>query len=268
MPRTLAFGAVGSDVAQLQQQLNRLPSKQPTLASDGQFGSKTRTRVVEFQSGSGLAPDGVVGPMTWDKLLALLAQATQGGGVPVVPGLPGAAYAPLRPLVLTIAQQCMGKVDFSVTPGGKPKGLDFLIEMFRFAANVQLTEANFRKDGNGPWIWTPWVGLKTQQKSWCGVFAAYCYRKAGIPVSWDLGRGGPTGQIQLAKWRPDYASGIQQADIGCVQTKSHHFLIESVDGGGPKPSLTTIDGNLDWGRIQRRTTHRVGTDNFNHYVLG
>lgn len=267
MPRTLAFGSVGNDVTQLQQQLNTLPSKQTTLATDGQFGGKTRSRVVEFQSGTGLAADGMVGPITWDKLLALLAQVAQ-GGVPIVPGLPGAAYAPLRPLVMTIAQQCMGKVDFSITRAGKPMGLDFLIEMFRFAANVQLTEANFRKDGNGAWTWIPWIGLKTQQKSWCGVFAVYCYRKAGMPISWDLGRGGPVGQIQLAKWRPDFASGIQQADIGCVKTQSHHFLIESVDGSGPTPSLTSIDGNLEWGRIQRRTSHRVGTDNFNYYVLG
>ena len=33
------------------------------------------------------------------------------------------------------------------------------------------------------------------------------------------------------------------------------------------PPPTTIDGNLDWGRIQRRSSHRVGTDNFNHYQL-
>ena len=266
MPRTLSFGAVGNDVVQLQQNMNRLPSQLAALQADGQFGGKTRGRVVEFQQAQRLSADGVVGPMTWEKLLALLAQVGQ-GGVPIVPDLPADAYAPLRPVALVFAQQCMGSVDFSVMVGGKPKGLEFLIEMFRVTANTVLTEANFRKNGNGAWHWKPWIGLKTQEKSWCGVFAAYCYRKAGIPISWDLGRGGPVGRIKLSTWRQDFASGIRQADIGCVQTQNHHFLIESVDGGGAMPSLTTIDGNLEWGRIQRRTTHKVGKDNFNHYQL-
>ena len=197
MPRTLAFGSVGNDVTQLQQQLNTLPSKQTTLATDGQFGGKTRSRVVEFQSGTGLTADGVVGPITWDKLLALLAQVAQ-GGVPIVPGLPGAAYAPLRPLVMTIAQQCMGKVDFSITRAGKPMGLDFLIEMFRFAANVQLTEANFRKDGNGAWTWIPWIGLKTQQKSWCGVFAVSAIAR---PACRSAGTWVAAGLSGRSSWR-------------------------------------------------------------------
>jgi hypothetical protein len=50
-----------------------------------------------------------------------------------------------------------------------------------------------------------------------------------------------------------------------VATKSHHFVIESVDGAGPLPKLTTIDGNLTFGRIGRRQEHHVGRDNFNYY---
>lgn len=266
MPRTLMFGSTGPEVRQLQEGLNKLPTHLPQLVPDGQFGGKTKARVQEFQSGNKLTPDGIVGPLTWESLLALLAQVAQ-GGVPVVPGLPGGAYAAMRPLVLTIAQQHMGAVDFSVRIGNRPKGLDFLIEMFKFAANVQLTDANFRKNGTGDWHWKPWVGLKTQEKSWCGIFAVYCYRKAGIPVSWDIGRGGPVGPLKLASWSSNFAAGIRQADIGCVATQSHHFLIESVDGSGPAPGLTTIDGNTEWGRIQRKTVHRVGKDNFNHYQL-
>lgn len=264
MQRTLRFATFGDDVRQLQEGLNRLPTNLAKLVPDARFGPKTLGRVREFQGDTGLAVDGVVGPITWEKLLALLAQALD-GGVPVLPAVPASTFDALRPLILTVAQQQMGKVDFSQRIGGRPKGLDFLIEMFKFAANVSLTEANFRKNGTGDWTWTPWIGLKTQEKSWCGIFAVYCYRKAGIPVQWDIGRGGPVGPLKLASFSPSFAAQIRPGDIGAVATKSHHFLIESVDGAGPLPRLTTIDGNLTFGRIGRRQEHQVGRDNFNYY---
>jgi hypothetical protein len=39
------------------------------IDADGAFGSKTQTAVMAWQKGSGLQPDGVVGAMTWRKLL-------------------------------------------------------------------------------------------------------------------------------------------------------------------------------------------------------
>lgn len=36
---------------------------------DGRFGKFTRTHVVLFQTGHGLEPDGIVGPLTWSALL-------------------------------------------------------------------------------------------------------------------------------------------------------------------------------------------------------
>lgn len=267
--RTLTFGAQGSDVKALQQGLNKLPTKQLRLVEDGAYGSKTTVRVKEFQGANSLVADGVAGPLTWERFLALLAQITQGN----VPPLPPSAFDLARPLVLVVAQQHMGQVDFSITGGGKPKGLDFLIHMFDFAASAKLTEANFRDPKSGQWIWTPWIGLPTQRKSWCGIFAVYCYKKAGIPVRWDLGLGGPVGPIKLSSFKPNFAASIRQADIGCVATQNHHFLIESVDGTGPVPALSTIDGNTLWGRIERRSlpnpaVHKVGKDNFNYYQLG
>lgn len=263
MPATLMFGSMGPAVTQLQEGLNRLASQLAKLVPDGQFGAKTRSRVVEFQQTNRLAPDGVVGPMTWEMLLKLLQQVAQ-GGVPPLPGLPPSGFDVLRPLVLTIANQHLGAVDFSQRIAGRPRGLDFLIEMFRFAADVSLTEANFRKGGTGDWHWKPWIGLTSQEKSWCGIFAVYCYRKAGALVRWDLGIGGPVGPIKMSSWSPQFVANMKPADIGCVATQNHHFLIEEI-GTGAAPALTTIDGNTDWGRIQRRTVHKVGKDNFNYY---
>lgn len=263
MPATVMFGSTGPAVRQLQEGLNQLSSQLAKLVPDGQFGSRTRSRVLEFQNTNKLAADGIVGPMTWELLLKLLQQVAQ-GGVPTIPNMPSSTFDVLRPLVLTIANQHLGAVDFSQRINGRPRGLDFLIEMFRFAANVQLTEANFRKNGNGDWYWKPWIGLKTQEKSWCGIFAVYCYKKAGVPVRWDIGVGGPVGPIKMSSWSPNFVAEMKKADIGCVASQNHHFLIEDI-GAGAAPSLTTIDGNTEFGRIQRRLVHKVGKDNFNYY---
>lgn len=37
--------------------------------ADGEFGNATRTAVIQFQKANGLEKDGIVGPMTWAKLL-------------------------------------------------------------------------------------------------------------------------------------------------------------------------------------------------------
>jgi hypothetical protein len=68
----------------------------------------------------------------------------------------------------------------------------------------------------------------------------------------------------MSSWSPQFVANMKKADIGCVRDQNHHFLIEEI-GTGAAPSLTTIDGNTDWGRIQRRTKHKVGQDNFNYY---
>jgi hypothetical protein len=119
------------------------------------------------------------------------------------------------------------------------KGLNML------ASNVTLTEENFIDPSTKAWTQEPWIDNPAEKrKSWCGLFCVYCYRKADI----------------------------RHADIGVVARKNHHFLIESVDGSGPAPGLTTIDGNQWWGRILRvpnasTPAHRVLLDNFNYYSI-
>jgi hypothetical protein len=258
---TLRYASRGSEVTRLQRGLNLLPSARPALAEDGVYGENTTARVRELQRAHHLTPDGIVGSQTWDLFAKLLAQLP--AGIPV-----GAhPYDLLRPLVLTVAQKHMGAVDFLVK--GRPRGIDFLIEMFKVAADKTVTEAAFKLPNGG---WTQEPLLDGQRKSWCGVFAVYCYRMAGIPVRWDMGLGRPVGPIKVTGWSPKYAAGIRQADIGAVNTKQHHFLIEEV-GGGPTPRMTTIDGNQFAGRIQRipaqsGDAHQVNVDNFNYYTLG
>jgi hypothetical protein len=70
----LRFGSTGAPVRHLQGSLNRLsPTALPLLAEDGAYGIRTLGRVLEFQRGAGLVPDGIVGPMTWGDIATLIA---------------------------------------------------------------------------------------------------------------------------------------------------------------------------------------------------
>ena len=63
----LRTGSRGDAVRKLQELLN---AKGYTCGSvDGIFGSKTKAAVLAFQKANGLGVDGIVGPLTWGKLV-------------------------------------------------------------------------------------------------------------------------------------------------------------------------------------------------------
>ena len=68
----LRIGSTGPLVTELQKSLNLLPTRLAALSVDGIFGRLTRGRVMEFQGGNKLAPDGIVGPLTTDLIHQLL----------------------------------------------------------------------------------------------------------------------------------------------------------------------------------------------------
>lgn len=63
---TLKRGSRGAEVKELQSLLHRLGYNPGT--ADRIFGLKTLQAVIQFQNNSGLSPDGVVGPITWQAL--------------------------------------------------------------------------------------------------------------------------------------------------------------------------------------------------------
>lgn len=70
---TLRKGAKSTDVAELQGILIVLGYDVGRKGADGNFGGETLSAVRAFQSDNGLTPDGVAGPDTWKKALALIA---------------------------------------------------------------------------------------------------------------------------------------------------------------------------------------------------
>lgn len=61
----LKYNSTGRCVELLQTYLNALGY---SLTVDGIFGSNTRNAVMQYQKSKGISSDGIVGPITWDKL--------------------------------------------------------------------------------------------------------------------------------------------------------------------------------------------------------
>ena len=76
----IRVGDRGESVMQIQRCLNRVAQRHPSiqrLTEDGIFGPRTRDAVIAFQNIFGLTPDGVIGPLTWARLLQ---ECPAGGG--------------------------------------------------------------------------------------------------------------------------------------------------------------------------------------------
>ncbi|MGH9198894.1 MAG: peptidoglycan-binding domain-containing protein, partial [Acidimicrobiia bacterium] len=67
----MKFKSKGPGVLDLQIRLNGAGAS-PPLVPDGDFGSKTKAGVIDFQSKFGLVPDGVVGPNTCKTLDSII----------------------------------------------------------------------------------------------------------------------------------------------------------------------------------------------------
>ena len=73
MAYVIRNGYTGIAVAKLQNYLNNLRSLYnsiPTLSEDGIFGARTEDAVRIFQQNTGLNADGIVGTLTWDKIIS------------------------------------------------------------------------------------------------------------------------------------------------------------------------------------------------------
>jgi len=99
----LRLGSTGEAVRQVQRAINRLAGAFPGLwviPEDGIFGEDTRNAIFTFQRIAGLNIDGVVGPLTWDRLFREYLDLQPGGVTPPTPPptpeIPPYPGAPIR----------------------------------------------------------------------------------------------------------------------------------------------------------------------------
>lgn len=251
MPKTLSIGSFGPEVRELQTFLNLLPSLLPRLVADSSFGPKTKNRSVEFQKQSFLSPDGVVGPITWGKLLALIAQIVPGS---VPPGtIPGTVpNMEQRAEVVRVARmEAEAAVVAAKLPGGIDPantrtlrlGHDRLLKYFRLSApNPGVPDTTFFNEDAIKYLITP--GQLAPMPHWCGIFALWCLKTANLQVgNWKMGFGisSVSGIKQIIP-----KTKAMKGDVGYVNNGfEHHFIIEEVFQEGGKTKMRTIEGNSD-----------------------
>ncbi|MEU2247421.1 peptidoglycan-binding protein [Streptomyces sp. NPDC019224] len=107
MVRTVGRGTSGPAVKAVQVQLNMYRNQ---LAIDGAFGPATAAAVTKFQQSRSMTADGIVGPLTWKKLISGTALAKPGTPAKPAPAAPSQlseklthaqAMALLRPVGIT-----------------------------------------------------------------------------------------------------------------------------------------------------------------------
>ena len=86
----LRIGSQGEAVRLMQTYLNAIARSYPsipTLVVDGIFGNNMQRSVIAFQNQFGLAPDGVIGPNTWNRIVSVYNGLSSPSG-PQYPGTP------------------------------------------------------------------------------------------------------------------------------------------------------------------------------------
>ncbi len=279
MNPTLMPGSSGPAVVILQTALNKAMPSLPPLAPDGAFGPATRNRVIEFQRSRNLTPDGVVGPKTW----AALAGAAVGGPPapagfpppPPPPGQPGAPPPPPLPPAPAVGSGWGAKIaaaavkeyqsfgwfsNTSLSPANpriagkrcsdpatrKRQGGEHLRDIFAAAGGpapdrcLTLSTTAEKMYGRS---YSASERNNTDIVSWCGIFALYCAKQAGLsrlsgwPLRYSIGK--PKASDEWRIRGPGEAP--EPGDIGIINPMAgnHHFVITQVSGN----SISSIDGN-------------------------
>ncbi len=268
---SLRFGSTGPAVADLQKALNVAVSLLPKLKVDGIFGPKTHARVKEFQSSGHLALDGVVGPLTWAALAPLVEQALKAGLDFFVPAEQAEARKKITGWAMLehnlfgwqdgdkpgpsnphIASQLCAEPLTRLRQGGMHLTLVFATSGAPAARCIAISqEAEQMYQGQ----YDANMQNSTDIPNWCGIFALYCYKMAGLNTSpWPL-------RINVAMKDPSKAEFRTLAvpketplagDIGVVDGmrangKNHHFIV--LEPGGQ--AFDTIEANAALGTIKQ-----------------
>jgi len=280
----LRFGSRGDLVLNVQRALNaRTSSKLPSLTEDGIFGALTAGKVKEYQHSNQLSGDAIIGPKTWAKLgplvdevlknLVAVAENERLAGERIVSiansalasfGWPGKVT--LNPASPRIAAALCADPDAPNRPrqGGRTLQHIFMIAgapghyIHRCPTISKEAEHKWQQSAQG---WRNGHDLP----AWCGIFAFYVYRCAGInlPGGWAAHnyasatkRFHNTAQPKEArKGSIGVIDGIPEKNEEgqWVMGRNHHFLVvdndpgsgvvNSIDGNCYGPLQSTVEGN-------------------------
>lgn len=84
---TIRKGSANEDVKYCQERLIEFGYDLGPSGADGKFGNKTKAAVMAFQKSFGLTADGVVGPLTWEKIESIKPKETTETYTVTIPGL-------------------------------------------------------------------------------------------------------------------------------------------------------------------------------------
>ncbi len=129
-----------------------------------------------------------------------------------------------RNRIVEIAKGMVEKIEASKDDGsGRRVGAKHLLEIFHLAANDAWPDPVIEQ-----------VRYVKEFPHWCGIFAVYCIKKAGIDLGyWKPGRGvKDEGTLEPTE-------NPQPGDIGYFEEKQHHCIIKAVHGD----TIESIDGN-------------------------
>ena len=104
----LRVGSRGSDVMLMQRYLNLISTVNPSiprLAVDGIFGNGTEAAVMEFQKIFGLQADGIIGPVTWRRIVEEYNRIDQGATTPPPPAPPAQNRPPFPGTLLRVGSR-------------------------------------------------------------------------------------------------------------------------------------------------------------------
>jgi hypothetical protein len=221
---------------------------------------------VEFQGQNNLAKDGIVGPLTWEAIEPLL-QAIDDVIDQII--LTPADEEAQRNNIVAAAEGAFEAFGWGEKGPVKPDGSARIAAAQGFGpylggrrarqggaslASVYLA-AGVATASKCPLITKEIEGVyqKTKEQlpkrrdilnqqdigSWCGIFATYCYRLAGLHLSWD------DVKTQSPKYFDKLKAHVEvkRGDIGVYHPElNHHFLVIKDAAIGER--VYSIDGNV------------------------
>jgi hypothetical protein len=94
------------------------------------------------------------------------------------------------------------------------------------------------------------TGADILRKGWCGIFAVYCIRSAGLPVYWGINKSfnkwGICGPVEWTSGTDGMTRGdaaIGWGGAGHETAGNHHFLIAETNDFGEGTEALCLDGN-------------------------